>query len=47
VFALPQGTFRDLENPDLFFDGLHLNKIGRDLFSRKIASQVSPLIGIH
>jgi hypothetical protein len=47
VFALPQNTFRDLENPDLFFDGLHLNKIGRDLFSRKIASQVSPLIGIH
>jgi hypothetical protein len=44
---LPQNTFRDLENPDLFFDGLHLNKTGRGLFSGKIATQVSPLIGIH
>jgi len=47
VFALPEITFRDLERPDVFFDGLHLNRIGRGLFSEKIAEQVPPLIGIQ
>jgi hypothetical protein len=31
--VLPSGTFRDLERTDLYFDGLHLNKIGRGLRS--------------
>jgi hypothetical protein len=47
VSALPSGTFRDLERPELFFDGLHLNKIGRALFTERIAAQVPPLIGIR
>ena len=46
VSALPSGMFRDLERPELFFDGLHLNKIGRGIFTTRLAAQVSPLIGI-
>jgi hypothetical protein len=47
VSALPSATFRDLERPDVFFDGLHLNKIGRGLFTEKLATQVQPLIATH
>jgi len=46
VSALPSRTFRDLERPELFADGLHLNKTGRALFTERIAAQVPPLIGI-
>jgi hypothetical protein len=41
------GTFRDLERPEVFFDGLHLNKIGRGIFTERIAAQIPPLIGIR
>jgi len=47
VIALPQNTFRDLERPELFFDGLHFNKVGRGLFTRRIAERILPLIGIQ
>jgi hypothetical protein len=47
VSALPATTFRDLERPELFFDGLHLNSAGRGIFTGKIAAQIPPLIGIH
>jgi hypothetical protein len=47
VSALPSGMFRDLERPEVFFDGLHLNKTGRTLFSERLAGQVAPVIGIH
>jgi len=47
VTALPQNTFRDLERPDVFFDGLHLNRIGRGIFSSRIAQTIPPLIGIQ
>jgi len=47
VSALPSSTFRDLERPELFADGLHLNKTGRALFTERIAAQVTPLIGIR
>jgi hypothetical protein len=47
VSALPPDAFRDLERPEVFFDGLHLNKTGRQLFSERIAAQIPPLIGIH
>jgi hypothetical protein len=47
VAALPQNTFRDLERPEVFFDGLHLNRIGRGIFSARIAEKIPPLIGIH
>lgn len=47
VSALPAGTFRDLERPELFFDGLHLNRAGRELFTARIAAGIAPRIGIH
>jgi hypothetical protein len=47
VRALPSSTFRDLERPEFFFDGLHLNKVGRGIFSERIAAQVPPLIGVN
>jgi hypothetical protein len=37
VSALPQSTFRDLEHPQLFFDGLHFNKTGRHIFTERLA----------
>jgi hypothetical protein len=46
VTALPSSTFRDLEQPDLFFDGLHLNKNGRVLFSERLAANVSTALGL-
>ena len=45
VSVLPKDTFRDLECPDLFADGLHLNHDGREIFSRRLAREVSTLIG--
>jgi hypothetical protein len=47
VSALPMGTFRDLERPEVFYDGLHLNSAGRRIFTERIAAQIPPLIGIH
>lgn len=47
VSALPKETFRDLERPDLFSDGLHLNRIGRGIFTGRVAAQVPRVLGIH
>jgi hypothetical protein len=47
VAALPQNTFRDLERPDVFFDGLHLNRVGRGIFSTRLAETIPPLLGIQ
>jgi hypothetical protein len=47
VSALPSTTFRDLERPEFFFDGLHLNRTGRSIFTERIAAQIPPIIGIH
>jgi hypothetical protein len=47
VIALPQNTFRDLERPEIFFDGLHFNKVGRGLFSQRLAEKIPPLIGMR
>lgn len=41
VVVLPEDTFRDLERPELFADGLHLNKAGRPLFSARLARIVA------
>ncbi len=40
VTALPRETFEDLERPELFFDGYHLNRAGRALFSARLAELV-------
>jgi hypothetical protein len=47
VSALPMGTFRDLERPELFYDGLHLDRVGRGIFTERIAARIPPLIGIQ
>jgi hypothetical protein len=45
VFVLPPNTFRDLEKPELFADGLHLNRDGQPLFSKRLAIEVSDILG--
>ena len=38
VRILPSDTFTDLERPELFFDGLHLNRDGRAIFSKRLGA---------
>ncbi len=42
---LPPATFRDLEHPDIFADGLHLNHLGRPIFSDHLAKQIDAALG--
>jgi hypothetical protein len=42
--VLPAGMFVDLERPELFADGLHLNHEGRLLFSGELAKAVAPIV---
>jgi hypothetical protein len=44
VSVLPAETFTDLESPDMFADGLHLNRQGRPVFSQRLAGQVESLL---
>jgi hypothetical protein len=41
VTVLPATTFRDLERPEIFADGLHLNHAGRPIFSARLAERVA------
>lgn len=41
VQVLNQQTFHFLETPETFFDALHLNRKGRELFSEKLAKELS------
>ena len=45
VSALPADLFHDLERPDLFADGLHLNAAGRDMFSTRLGKRVAAELG--
>ena len=49
VTVLPADTFADLERPELFADGLHLNREGRPIFSTRVAEQVDAILngGVH
>lgn len=47
VAALPAATFRDLERPEYFADGLHLNVGGREIFSTRLGKLVPPLTGVE
>ena len=40
----PADTFVDLERPELFADGLHLNRTGRPEFTTRIAGRVDAII---
>jgi hypothetical protein len=44
VSVLPAETFTDLERPELFADGLHLNREGRPIFSQRIAQKVDAIL---
>jgi hypothetical protein len=46
VTVLPAETFRDLETPETFADGLHLNHVGRPLFSVRIGEKVAEIVGV-
>jgi hypothetical protein len=41
VLLLDEDTFDDLERPEVFFDGLHLNAAGRERFSVSLAQYVT------
>ncbi len=47
VSVLPIDTFHDLERPELFADGLHLNHTGRPLFSEHLAQKLMEVEGLH
>ncbi len=36
VIVLDQFAFRDLETPETYFDGFHLNRKGRQLFTARL-----------
>jgi hypothetical protein len=44
VTVLPADTFTDLERPDLFADGLHLNHEGQPIFSDHLARKVDSIL---
>jgi len=45
VTVLPASAFADLEHPEFFADGLHLNRDGRLLFSERLARQLDAALG--
>ena len=44
IVALRGDAFTELEKPELFMDTQHLNRTGRERFSKLFAAQVAPLI---
>ena len=45
VIVLDEHVFNQLEHPDLFWDGWHLNRNGMEEFSRLLATQVRRVLG--
>ncbi|HEY2394784.1 MAG TPA: hypothetical protein VGH81_02215 [Rudaea sp.] len=44
IVPLPGDAFVDLEQPQYFFDTLHMNRDGRENFSRRLAQQLAPQV---
>ncbi len=44
VSVLDQFAFRDLETPETYFDGFHLNRKGREIFSARLAHLLAGLL---
>jgi hypothetical protein len=44
VQLLPGDTFTELEQPQFFFDNLHMNHAGRERFSALFAQKIAPLV---
>jgi hypothetical protein len=47
VIVLPKETFRDLEHPEVFADGLHLNHLGRPIFSVRLGQKMADTVGAN
>ena len=45
VIVLDERLFNQLERPELFWDGYHLNRIGSRLFSKILAAEVRRVLG--
>ena len=45
VIVLDEHVFDQLEHPDFFWDGWHLNRPGMEAFSRLLASEVRRVLG--
>lgn len=45
VIVLDEQVFDQLEHPDLFWDGQHLNRDGMEQFSRILATEVRRILG--
>jgi hypothetical protein len=45
VIVLDERLFNQLEHPDLFWDGWHMNRDGMEQFSRLLASEVRRVLG--
>ncbi len=45
VTVLPGETFRDLERPEVYADGLHLNHAGRPIFSERLGAKMAEIAG--
>lgn len=45
VIVLDENVFDQLEHPDFFWDGWHLNRQGMEAFSRLLASEVRRVLG--
>jgi hypothetical protein len=45
VTVLPGEMFRDLERPEFYADGLHLNQAGRPIFSERLAQKMAEIAG--
>jgi hypothetical protein len=44
VITLPSDLFRDLERPEIFVDGLHLNREGRALFTDRLTDRMAAIL---
>lgn len=44
IHALPGDAFAELEQPQFFFDDLHMNRAGRERFSPLLAERIAPLV---
>jgi hypothetical protein len=43
ITVMPQDTFKDLEHPEVFADGLHMNHVGQGIFSKRLADRMVAL----
>jgi len=45
ITVWPAETFKDLEHPEVFADGLHMNRVGRGIFSKRFAEKMVDFMG--